>query len=154
MTGPTPRYGFTLIELLVVMAIIAIAATLIGPVALNQYQRSQQTAERETLLRLLDHYTFTAYSHNQSFTLLADGPKIVIHKGLPPLDKWREGSAGAGLVQALEFEFLRFPQQQMVLNRHGFWQPAVLEWREGERAQNTTLNMALVESGGDDAPRE
>lgn len=81
--------GFTLIELLVVMAIIAIAASLIGPVALNQYERSKATAEREALLRLLDHYRFQAYSQNRAYTITTTTTnQLIIQKGQPPLDKW------------------------------------------------------------------
>lgn len=144
--------AFTLIELLVVMAIIAIAATLVGPLAVNQYEKSQQTAEREALLRLLKHYTFNAYSSNQAYTLVADGKKISIHRGQPSLDKSREGLEDEESGEAWEFEFLRFPQQEIWLNRHGFWQPNVIEWLEGERELSTVLNMQLVESGVSDAP--
>ncbi|MGQ4276506.1 type II secretion system protein [Pseudidiomarina sp. E22-M8] len=139
--------GFTLIELLVVMAIIAIAASLIGPVALNQYERSKATAEREALLRLLDHYRFQAYSQNRTYTITTTPNQLLIQKGQPLLDKWGEGSAGAGLSEAVEFEFLSFPQQRLVLNRHGFWAPDTIAWREGERELAHELNMELIESG-------
>jgi prepilin-type N-terminal cleavage/methylation domain-containing protein len=141
------QHAFTLIELLVVMAIISIAATLIGPLALNQYERSQQTAEREALLRLLDHYTFTAYSHNQDFTLVSDGQTLTLYEG--------EVEAAQGVTEAeWEFEFLSFPQQQIYLNSHGFWQPNLIAWREGEREQSTELNMPVIENGGADASRD
>lgn len=146
------RRGFTLIELLVVMAIIAIAATLIGPLAVNQYDRSKQTAERETLLRLLNHFTFTAYSRNQSYTLVTDEEQMVLYQGTGP----RAATAATEDDQAQQwtFEYLRFPQQEIRLNRHGFWQPNLIEWLEGEREMSTELNMQLIESGGSDAPLE
>ncbi|RUO46658.1 hypothetical protein CWE21_10915 [Pseudidiomarina aquimaris] len=154
------RHGFTLIELLVVMAIISIAATLVGPLAVNQYDRSKQTAEREALLRLLNHYTFNAYSQNQAYTLVTEDNKIVIHRGLPSVDKSWQGDADAVSSETFEFEYLAFPAQQIRLNRHGFWQPSVIEWLEGERELSKELNMKLVESaaqaesGGNDAPLE
>tara|TARA_Y100001973_G_scaffold54012_1_gene79920 strand:- start:1180 stop:1659 length:480 start_codon:yes stop_codon:yes gene_type:complete len=154
------RHGFTLIELLVVMAIISIAATLVGPLAVNQYDRSKQTAEREALLRLLNHYTFNAYSQNQAYTLVTEDNKIVIHRGQPSVDKSWQGDADAVSSETFEFEYLVFPTQQIRLNRHGFWQPSVIEWLEGERELSKELNMQLVESdaqaesGGNDAPFE
>lgn len=100
--------GFTLIELLVVMAIIAIAASLIGPVALNQYERSKATAEREALLRLLDHYRFQAYSQNRAYTITTTTTnQLIIQKGQPPLDKWGgqcwRGVERGGGVRVFEF---------------------------------------------------
>ncbi len=154
------RHGFTLIELLVVMAIISIAATLVGPLAVNQYDRSKQTAEREALLRLLNHYTFNAYSQNQAYTLVTEDNKIVIHRGQPSVDKSWQEDADAVSNETFEFEYLVFPTQQIRLNRHGFWQPSVIEWLEGERELSKELNMQLVESdaqaesGGNDAPFE
>lgn len=58
-----------------------------------------------------------------------------------------EGSAGEGLSEAVEFEYLSFPQQRLVLNRHGFWAPDTVHWREGERELAHELNMELIESG-------
>ncbi|WP_411360711.1 type II secretion system protein [Pseudidiomarina salilacus] len=157
--APSQRRGFTLIELLVVMAIIAIAATLVGPLAFNQYESSKRTAEREQLLRLISEYTFFAYSRNQNFTLTTATTDFSIEKGQPSL-------AGGGTPQGgqpflgekgngikLMFEYLEFPEQRIYLNRHGFWQPNELRWYEGDNERSVQLNMQLIESGeeGDDA---
>ncbi|CAB0151169.1 hypothetical protein PSI9734_01582 [Pseudidiomarina piscicola] len=173
MTCPAalkPYRGFTLIELLVVMAIIAIAASLIGPIALNQYERSKATAEREALLRLVDHYRFQAYSQNQTYTLTTNSNQLLIQRGQPlvdnsgtqliqrgqpPLDNSVQGRLAAGVGEVVEFEYLSFPGQRLTLNRHGFWSPAQLHWQEGSRELSHELNMQLIELGeeGRDATR-
>lgn len=137
--------GFTLIELLVVLVIIGIAASLIGPVALSQYDRSKATAEREALLRLLDHYKFQAYSQNRAYTLTTNANQLLIQKGQPPLDNLQQFRVDEGLGEVIEFEYLSFPGQRLALNRHGFWAPDTLRWQEGERELDRELNMKLVE---------
>ncbi|MDN7124463.1 type II secretion system protein [Pseudidiomarina terrestris] len=142
--------GFTLIELLVVLVIIGIAASLIGPVALSQYDRSKATAEREALLRLLDHYQFQAYSQNQAYTLTTHTNQLLIQKGQPSVDK--KGLPFVDNLQqsggeVVEFDYLSFPGQRLALNRNGFWTPANLRWQEGERELGRELNMTLIELG-------
>ncbi|RUO74563.1 prepilin-type cleavage/methylation domain-containing protein [Pseudidiomarina sediminum] len=132
----TPRIrGFTLIELLVVMAIIAIAATLIGPVAINQYERSKQTAEREQLLRMLDQYSFLSYSRNQDYWVRTEAQTLRVF----------DQSNAEQAVYSHDFEYLHFDVREWRVNRHGFWFPAEFFWREGERERTSTLNMPLVE---------
>ncbi|KFZ29172.1 hypothetical protein IDAT_05720 [Pseudidiomarina atlantica] len=157
--APSLRRGFTLIELLVVLAIIAIAATLVGPLAFTQYENSQRTAEREQLLRLINEYTFAAYSRNQNFTLTTANTDFSIEKGQPSLALGGTpqggqpflGENGSGIK--VIFEYLEFPEQRIYLNRHGFWQPNELRWYEGDNERSVQLNMRLIESGeeGDDA---
>lgn len=131
---PTTR-GFTLIELLVVMAIIAIAATLIGPVALNQYDRSKQTAEREQLLRVLDHYSFLSYSQNRDYRVRTEAQNLSV---------FTQADADTAVFEHT-FEYLAFAEREWQLNRHGFWFPAEFYWLEGERELTRSLNMPLVE---------
>lgn len=157
--APSLRRGFTLIELLVVMAIIAIAATLVGPLAFAQYESSQRTAEREQLLRLINEYTFNAYSRNQNFTLTTANTELHLEKGQPTLAGGPTPQGGQPFLEGngrdinVMFEYLAFPEQRIYLNRHGFWQPNELRWFEGDNERSVQLNMRLLESGeeGDDA---
>lgn len=127
--------GFTLIELLVVMAIIGIAASLIGPVAMTQYERSKQTAEREQLLRVLDQYSFLSYSRNQDYWVRTEAQTLRVF----------DQNNAEHAVYNHDFEYLHFDVREWRLNRHGFWFPAAFFWMEGERELTHALNMPLVE---------
>ena len=71
--------GFTLIELLVVLSIIGIAASLIGPVAIQQYERTKVTEEREQMLRLLNELQFQAYTEFKRIHLTTNGSQMTIY---------------------------------------------------------------------------
>lgn len=73
------RLGFTLIELLVVLSIIGIAASLIGPVAIQQYERTKVTEEREQMLRLLNELQFQAYTEFKRIHLTTNEGQMTIY---------------------------------------------------------------------------
>ncbi|MFC0445726.1 type II secretion system protein [Pseudidiomarina halophila] len=132
------RWGFTLIELLVVLTIVGVAASLIGPVAIEQYERTKVTQEREQLLRIIDDVTFRAYTEFQHFELEVEGNQWLLKSGSnePTIHK---------------FDFIEFKRQSFDVNSHGFWSNDLLFWLEGERQRQTRLNPERIEGSDDDS---
>lgn len=125
------RWGFTLIELLVVLTIVGVAASLIGPVAIEQYERTKVTQEREQLLRMIDDVTFRAYTEFQHFELEVEGNQWLL-------------KSGSNEPKIHKFEFIELKRQSFDINSHGFWSNDLLFWLEGERERQTRLNPERI----------
>ncbi|WP_258239969.1 type II secretion system protein [Pseudidiomarina homiensis] len=129
------RLGFTLIELLVVLSIIGIAASLVGPVALQQYERSKVTQEREQLLRLLDDLQFQAYTEFKSIHLMTKNNQMIV----------KTGSSASNDTIIAYFNSIEFKDQSIDLNSHGFWSNDFFYWFEASNERSVALNMPRIE---------
>uniref|UniRef100_A0A486XX26 Uncharacterized protein n=1 Tax=Rheinheimera sp. BAL341 TaxID=1708203 RepID=A0A486XX26_9GAMM len=118
------RTGFTLIELLLVFVIGSMLLSLVGPAAYAQYERVLVTKEREQLFRVLEQLKFDSFINRRQTTLKLSGANM--HLGASSTHRW-------------QFELLRFPEQTITLNSHGFWQSAELNWYEKGVARTLPL---------------
>ncbi|WP_258807325.1 type II secretion system protein [Pseudidiomarina sp. CB1] len=129
------RLGFTLIELLVVLSIIGIAASLVGPIALQQYERSKVTQEREQLLRLLDDLQFQAYTEFKNIHLMTKNNQMILNTG----------SSASNDAISVHFNSIEFKEQSIELNSHGFWSNDFFYWFEASNERSVALNMPRIE---------
>lgn len=133
----TPRWrGFTLIELLVVLAIVGIVLSLIGPVGINQYERMQVTEDREKFLRQLDAIEFNAFTMDAEVVVELQGQALRV-------------LAGEQVLQARTFEHLRFPNQILNINSHGYWSPNEVRWVEADMPRRQPLNPPAIQEAND-----
>ncbi|CAM5225681.1 pilus assembly FimT family protein [Alishewanella longhuensis] len=123
--------GFTLIELLVVLAISGLLMSLVGPVAIEQYERSQFLKEREQLLRILEHSRSQAFINRSSATLSFKQYSVSYQQG--------------NTENTWQFSRLLFSPQQLSVNGNGFWQQTSLSWQEQQRSWQLTLNPEPVQ---------
>ncbi|MCC5824606.1 type II secretion system protein [Alkalimonas sp.] len=123
--------GFTLIELLIVMVIGAVMLSLVGPVTISQYERTQRLKEREQLYRLIEHVEFEALLARSSRQLSFEQHKVVLAAG-DQSTEW-------------VFEHLQFEPQSLLVNGNGFWQQQALYWTEQEQHWVLELNPAAVQ---------
>ena len=118
------RSGFTLVELLLVFVIGSLLLSLVGPAAYAQYERVLVTKEREQLFRLMEQLKFDSFINRKYTTLKLSGANL--HLGASGAERW-------------QFELLRFPEQTITVNAHGFWQSAEVNWYENGVAKAIPL---------------
>ncbi|RUO56271.1 type II secretion system protein [Pseudidiomarina homiensis] len=169
------RLGFTLIELLVVLSIIGIAASLVGPVALQQYERSKVTQEREQLLRLLNDLQFQAYTEFKNIHLMTKNNQMIVKTGseisndlfmqsieskntsIDEYEQNNQSNDGISIQKAsndtiiAHFNSIEFKNQSIELNSHGFWSNDFFYWFEASNERSVALNMPRIEQDTQEA---
>lgn len=83
MTSPAASRAFTLVELLVVLALIAMAAALVGPDMYRWIERSEERAWRNALGAHLRGLPVQAYDSGSELTIDADAIRRAVPQ-LPP----------------------------------------------------------------------
>ncbi|MDN4503137.1 type II secretion system protein [Alteromonadaceae bacterium BrNp21-10] len=122
--------GFTLIELLVVMAILSIVMGLVGPLALNSVDKAQARTEVMTLTRWLDNLSYRAFLSQQEIHIELNGKQAIASSGL------------VDYVKSVDFDYLYFQPQSLLLNHNGFSQKRQIQYHFNEQTMVIQLNWS------------
>jgi prepilin-type N-terminal cleavage/methylation domain-containing protein len=127
------QQGFTLVELMIVLMVAGLAIGLVGPVGQKQYDKVMIVKDRELLMRALENAGFQSFVRRVPATIELRGSRFILNR--------------AGTTKELNFSYLRFPEQVLQVNSHGFWQQQQIRWIEQEQLQTAPLNPEPVQSG-------
>ncbi|BDR19525.1 MULTISPECIES: prepilin-type N-terminal cleavage/methylation domain-containing protein [Vibrio] len=111
-----PR-GFTLIELLIVLALMGLAASLVGPATIAQVEKAEARAELQKLKSLVRKTSNLAFNRGGDIGLYVRNNELTL------LDTSQQPTS----EKHITFKFLGFPEEQMVaFNRNGYPDPEYL----------------------------
>lgn len=122
------RNGFTLIELLVTISILGVVLALIGPLGMEQLDRTLRLSERQTLEQTLAHEQRNAFLTAANAELKFSGKTLVI-------------SSSNKEQKQVEFRELFFPPQVIVIDAHGMPSVQKLSFNAGARTLSLELNQ-------------
>lgn len=125
------KTGFTLIELLVVMAVLGIVMSLVGPLALNSFEKAQARIEIMTLTRWMDDLSYRAFLSHQDVILELKGKQAYA------------SSNKVSFAKTIDFEYLYFQPQTVTFNRNGFSQLEEIRYQKGNQQIAIQLNRSL-----------
>lgn len=123
----TQRNGFTLIELLVVIAIMTTVLALVAPLMIEQVDKTKAAAEFHEVRQYLADSRKVAFLKGQVVSFSFDGKQL------------RRVIGDDSIV--LEFQYLFFPRQQLLINANGFTDQQHIDVISGNRQ----LQIALAE---------
>ena len=127
-----PQRGFTLVELMIVLMVAGLAIGLVGPVGQKQYDKVMIVKDREMLMRAVEGAGFQSFVQRVPATLELKGARFVLTRGES--------------VKEFQFAYLRFPEQVLHLNSHGFWHETEISWIEQEQKKSAPLNPAPIQT--------
>ena len=119
--------GFTLIELLVVITIMTTILSLLAPLMIEQVDKTRAAAEYQQLEQYLSDSTKVAFLKGQPVQFRFDGKQLVRYVGADKTE--------------LNFEYLFFPKQALLINSNGFSDMAYVNVVRGK----VQLKLELVE---------
>jgi len=123
--------AFTLVELLIVLTILGLLLGLVGPLAVDRFEKAQAQEEWLTLERTVSSLAFRAYAEGRSVELRGQGGRLT----------WQSRD---GEPRQLEFRHLFFdPPQHVVVNPNGVSDPGALALRQSGRERSIALNAWL-----------
>lgn len=125
------QQGFTLVELMIVLMVAGLAIGLVGPVGQRQYDKVMIVKDREILMRAIESAAFQSFVQQVPARLELKGPRFILTR--------------AKQSKEIIFTYLSFPEQELQLNSHGFWQQQQISWIEQEQFKTSALNPAPVQ---------
>ncbi|GHG68115.1 hypothetical protein GCM10010919_17300 [Alishewanella longhuensis] len=125
------QQAFTLIELLIVIMLMALLMSLVGPVAINQYERTRLVEEREHFLRIVERAKADALNRRISHTLNFSENQISFSQHTE--------------THVHTYQYLTFGNEKLTVNAHGYWQPETLDYLELTRQKTLALNPPAIE---------
>lgn len=99
------QYAFTLLELLVVMSIVGLSLSLVGPLVLEQVDKTKANAEVKQLEQYIDMTLAGAYLAGQPIVLQFNGRQLLRQQH--------------GVAEQVTFDYLFFQPQQLKINANG-----------------------------------
>lgn len=98
--------GFTLIELLVVITIMTTVLSLVAPLMIEQVDKTRAAAEYHQLEQYISDSAKVAFLKGQAVLFRFDGKQLIRHTGSDEA--------------VVDFEYLFFTQQSLMINANGF----------------------------------
>lgn len=117
--GGRSGQGFTLIELLVTIAIMGTAMSFVGPLMIEQVNKSKASAEFKEVAQYVRDSGKVAFLKGQPVEFLFEGKQLTRRVG--------------DQSQRLTFEYLFFPVQTLRYNANGHSDKAQLQVISGKR---------------------
>lgn len=121
------RHGFTLIELLVVISIMTTILSLVGPLMIEQVDKTRAAAEFRQLQQYISDSAKVAFLKGQPVSFVFDGKQL-------------QRELGENQV-TVQYDYLFFSQQRVVINANGFTASKLVSVRKGR----TELSIELAE---------
>lgn len=121
------RHGFTLIELLVVISIMTTILSLVGPLMIEQVDKTRAAAEFRQLQQYISDSAKVAFLKGQPVSFVFDGKQL-------------QRELGENQV-TVQYDYLFFSQQRVVINANGFTASKLVSVRKG----STELSIELAE---------
>lgn len=121
------RHGFTLIELLVVISIMTTILSLVGPLMIEQVDKTRAAAEFRQLQQYISDSAKVAFLKGQPVSFVFDGKQL-------------QRELGENQV-TVQYDYLFFSQQRVVINANGFTASKLVLVRKGR----TELSIELAE---------
>lgn len=121
------RHGFTLIELLVVISIMTTILSFVGPLMIEQVDKTRAAAEFRQLQQYISDSAKVAFLKGQPVSFVFDGKQL-------------QRELGENQV-TVQYDYLFFSQQRVVINANGFTASKLVSVRKGR----TELSIELAE---------
>lgn len=123
----TRKAGFTLIELLVVITIMTTLLSLVGPLMIEQVDKTRAAAEYQQLEQYISDSAKVAFLKGQAVRFSFDGKQLKRDIGTDQ--------------SVIDFQYLFFMPQSLLINANGFSRQQHIKLRRG----NTELRLELAE---------
>lgn len=123
----TRKTGFTLIELLVVITIMTTLLSLVGPLMIEQVDKTRAAAEYHQLEQYISDSAKVAFLKGQAVRFRFDGKQLKRAIGTDE--------------NVVDFQYLFFMPQSLLINANGF----SIQQRITVRRANTELQLELAE---------
>jgi prepilin-type N-terminal cleavage/methylation domain-containing protein len=121
--------GFTLIELLVVITIMSTILSLVAPLMIEQVDKTRAAAEYQQLNQYLADSSKVAFLKGQPVQFRFNGKQLVRYIGSD--------------MTELNFQYLFFPQQTLLINANGFYDRAYVNVKRGKVQLTLELEEVL-----------
>jgi len=123
--------GFTMIELLIVLAIMSTLMGLVGPLAINAYDKAQAKTEKYQLNNFINKLSYEAFTQGQTKRIDLEGNQVSIYAGEEEIP-----------AKVFNFKYLFFQPQYINLNSNGFTLSDTIDLQIRGQSEIMTLDLS------------